>query len=73
MDMDLLIAHPEWLLLVLAPIFFGCILLEWWFGVRAQRLPSNAQYRPAEVLCNFVLAGMHQVADIIAGLLIAKS
>ncbi|MBB1380977.1 sterol desaturase family protein, partial [Shewanella sp. SR41-2] len=27
---------------------------------------------PAEVLCNFVLAGMHQVADIIAGLLIAK-
>mgnify|MGYP003636052209 CR=1 FL=1 len=72
MDMDLLIAHPEWLLLVLAPIFFGCILLEWWFGVRAQRLPSNAQYRPAEVLCNFVLAGLHQVADIIAGLLIAK-
>jgi sterol desaturase/sphingolipid hydroxylase (fatty acid hydroxylase superfamily) len=72
MDMDLLIAHPEWLLLVLAPIFFGCILLEWWFGVRAQRLPSNAQYRPAEVLCNFILAGMHQVADIIAGLFIAK-
>ena len=71
-NMDLLIAHPEWLLLVLAPIFFACIILEWWFGVRAQRLPKSAQYRPVEVVCNFVLAGMHQVADIIAGLFIAK-
>lgn len=72
MDFNLLISHPEWLLLVLAPLFFICMALEWFFGDRLRRLPENARYRPAEVFCNFVLAGMHQGADILTGLLLAK-
>lgn len=71
MDFNSLIEHPEMLLIVLAPIFFICILLEWWFGDRGQRLPKNAKYYLPEVLCNFTLAGMHQFADIVTGLAIA--
>lgn len=42
MDFNLLISHPEWLLLVLAPLFFICMALEWFFGDRLRRLPENA-------------------------------
>lgn len=72
MDFNSLIAHPEVLLLVLAPLFFVCILAEWYFGDRRGRLPDNARYHLPEVLCNFTLAGLHQGADILTGLLIAK-
>lgn len=72
MDIAALINHPEVLLLVLAPMFFVCMLLEWYFGDRRQKLPVSARYYTKEVLCNFSLAAMHQGADILAGLLIAK-
>lgn len=72
MDIAALINHPEVLLLVLAPLFFVCILLEWYFGDRRQKLPVSARYHTKEVLCNFSLAAMHQGADILTGLLIAK-
>lgn len=72
MDIAALTNHPEVLLLVLAPLFFVCILLEWYFGDRRQKLPVSARYYTKEVLCNFSLAAMHQGADILAGLLIAK-
>ena len=69
MNFDWLISHPELLLLVLAPLFFVCILLEW---LARKRLPASAQYRGVEVMCNFALATMHQLADLLSGLLIAK-
>lgn len=72
MDFNSLISHPEVLLLVLAPIFFVCILLEWYVGDRQNRLPLNARYHLPEVMCNFGLAAMHQLTDIVTGLLIAK-
>ncbi|MDT3318905.1 sterol desaturase family protein [Shewanella sp. SP1S2-4] len=72
MDIASLIQHPEVLLLVLAPLFFVCILLEWYFGDKKQKLPLSARYRGQEVLCNFSLAAMHQGADLLTGLLIAK-
>ena len=72
MDIAELINHPELLLLALAPLFFVCILLEWYLGDRRQKLPVSARYHAKEVLCNFSLAAMHQGTDILAGLLIAK-
>ncbi|MGB0893883.1 MAG: sterol desaturase family protein [Parashewanella sp.] len=72
MSFEQLITHPEWLLMLLAPIFFICIALEYFLGVRANKLPANAKYELPEVLCNFSLAGLHQVTDILAGLLIAQ-
>ncbi|MCG9747393.1 sterol desaturase family protein [Shewanella sp. Isolate8] len=72
MDFNSLIEHPEVLLLVLAPLFFVCILAEWYLGDRRGRLPDNARYHLPEVVCNFTLAGLHQGADILTGLLIAK-
>ncbi|MBW8185976.1 sterol desaturase family protein [Shewanella nanhaiensis] len=72
MDFDALITHPELLLIGLAPLFFICILLEWYLGDRRNKLPVNAKYRLPEVLCNLSLAGLHQGADILTGLLIAK-
>lgn len=72
MNFSQLIAHPEWLLIVLAPIFFVCIALEWYIGNRKQQLPPSAQYHQKEVLCNMALASLHQVADITAGLFISK-
>ncbi|WP_028763943.1 sterol desaturase family protein [Shewanella colwelliana] len=72
MDFNGLIEHPEMLLLVLAPLFFICILLEWLIGDRGGRLPKSARYYLPEVLCNFSLAGLHQATDILTGLLIAK-
>ncbi|MBB1268570.1 sterol desaturase family protein [Shewanella sp. SR44-3] len=67
-----LVEHPELLLLALAPVFFVCILFEWLWGDRGNKLPNSAKYRPAEVACNFVLAGMHQGADLLTGLLVAS-
>ena len=58
--------------MLLAPIFFLCIAAEYWFGQRGGRLPENARYYLPEVVCNFVLAGLHQATDILTGLLIAK-
>ncbi|PMJ98738.1 sterol desaturase family protein [Vibrio sp. 10N.261.55.A7] len=72
MDITLLISHPEWLLLVLAPLFVSCMLAEYWFGQRTRRLPDNALYHFKEVACNFALAAMHQLSDLLTGLLIAK-
>lgn len=72
MDINALIEHPEVLLLVLAPIFFLCILLEWYWGDKRQKLPQSAKYHGKEVLCNMSLAAMHQGADLLAGLVIAK-
>ena len=72
MDFNSLIQHPEVLLLVLAPFFFVCIMLEWYLGDRGNKLPQNARYHLPEVACNFALAGMHQLTDILAGLFIAS-
>ncbi|QBF82288.1 sterol desaturase family protein [Shewanella maritima] len=67
-----LMSHPELLLLVLAPLFFVCIAAEWWFIRQSQSLPQTARYVLPEAACNIGLAAMHQVTDILAGLLIAK-
>ncbi|OOE36005.1 sterol desaturase [Salinivibrio kushneri] len=67
-----LISHPEWLLLVLAPVFFLCMLGEYWVALRRGKLGDNARYYVPEVLCNFTLAGLHQAADLLTGLLVAK-
>jgi len=72
MDLNSIINYPEMLLLALAPVFFVCIFLEWYLGDKRQKLPLSARYKKAEVFCNISLAGMHQLTDILAGLLIAK-
>lgn len=64
--------RPELLLMILAPVFFFCMLAEYWFGQRRGRLPESATYYFPEVACNFVLAGLHQATDILTGLLIAQ-
>lgn len=70
MNIDSLINHPEYLLLVLAPLFVICMFAEYFIGQKQGRLPSNSSYRLPEVLCNFALAGMHQAADLVTGLLV---
>ncbi|OED71503.1 sterol desaturase [Vibrio splendidus ZS-139] len=72
MDIDSLINHPEWLLLVLAPLFVICMLAENFIGQKQGRLPDNSQYKLPEVMCNFVLAGMHQLSDLLTGLLVVQ-
>ncbi|MGC9402257.1 sterol desaturase family protein [Vibrio genomosp. F10] len=72
MDISKLIDHPEWLLLVLAPVFLLCMLAEYYLGQKRGRLPENSSYHLKEVLCNFTLAGMHQLSDLLTGLLIAN-
>lgn len=72
MDLQLIIDHPEWLLIVLAPIFLGLMAAEYLLGQKRGKLPENAHYHLPEVLCNFTLAGMHQLADLITGLIIVK-
>ncbi|WGV98938.1 sterol desaturase family protein [Vibrio sp. YMD68] len=72
MDISKLIAHPESLLLVLAPVFLLCMLAEYYLGQKRGRLPENSSYHLKEVLCNFTLAGMHQLSDLLTGLLIAN-
>ena len=61
MDIDSLINHPEWLLLVLAPLFIVCMAAEYFIGQKQGRLPDNSSYKLSEVMCNFTLAGMHQL------------
>lgn len=72
MDFNLLIDNPEWLLIVLAPLFIALMTAEYVLGQKRGRLPDNASYHLPEVLCNFSLAGMHQLADLLTGLLIVK-
>ncbi|MGL4898679.1 MAG: sterol desaturase family protein [Shewanella sp.] len=72
MNIAAIMDHPELLLLVLAPLFFLCILLEWYVGTRRQALPLSARYHGREVWCNFTLAAMHQASDLLCGLLVAK-
>lgn len=70
--MDTLADNPEWLLVALAPLFLIMMLLEYWFGQRANRLPESAAYSLKELVCNFSLAGMHQLSDLFTGFLSAK-
>lgn len=70
--MDKLVQNPEWLLIVLAPLFVIMMVLEYWLGQQGNRLPSSAQYSLKELACNFSLAGLHQLTDLVAGLFIAK-
>lgn len=72
MDWTQLMERPELLLMILAPVFFLCMVAEYWFGQRRGRLPESATYYIPEVVCNFVLAGLHQATDILTGLLIAQ-
>ncbi|MFA0502227.1 sterol desaturase family protein, partial [Vibrio sp. 10N.222.46.A1] len=72
MNIDALINHPEWLLLVLAPLFIVCMLAEYFIGQKQGRLPDNSSYKLSEVMCNFTLAGMHQLSDLLTGLLVVQ-
>ncbi|MEZ8625836.1 sterol desaturase family protein [Vibrio splendidus] len=72
MNIDALINHPEWLLLVLAPLFVVCMLAEYFIGQKKGRLPDNSSYELSEVMCNFTLAGMHQLSDLLTGLLVVQ-
>ncbi|MCE9844394.1 sterol desaturase family protein [Vibrio alginolyticus] len=72
MDWTQLMERPELLLMILAPVFFLCMVAEYWFGQRRGHLPESATYYIPEVVCNFVLAGLHQATDILTGLLIAQ-
>ncbi|KJY81947.1 sterol desaturase [Vibrio galatheae] len=72
MDLLTIIDHPEWLLMLLAPLFIGLMLAEYFIAQKRGQLPENAAYKLPEVVCNFSLAAMHQLADLITGLLIVK-
>ncbi|WP_394144252.1 sterol desaturase family protein [Vibrio atypicus] len=71
MNLTTLVDNPEWLLIVLAPVFIICMLAEYFVGQKQGHLPENSHYRLAEVICNFTLAGMHQLSDLLTGLFIA--
>lgn len=58
--------------MLLAPLFFLCMLAEYWLGQCRGRLPESAAYYLPEVICNFVLAGLHQTVDILTGFFIAQ-
>ncbi|USD64449.1 sterol desaturase family protein [Vibrio sp. SCSIO 43136] len=62
--------NPELLLMLLAPLFFVCMIAEYWLGQRSGKLPTNAAYQLPEVVCNFTLSGLHQVSDIVTGLVV---
>ncbi|MGF1750431.1 sterol desaturase family protein [Vibrio cionasavignyae] len=66
-----IVDNPEWLLLLLAPVFLVMMGLEYIFGQRAGRLPTSGYYSLKELMCNFSLAGLHQLSDLLAGLLIS--
>lgn len=72
MELHNIIDHPEWLLMLLAPLFVALMLAEYFIGQKRGNLPENSSYKLPEVLCNFSLAGMHQLADLVTGLLIVK-
>ncbi len=71
MDLSFIIDNADLLLILFAPIFFSCILLEWYTAENKNSLPANARYTKRETLCNFTLAIMHQGSDILAGLFIS--
>ncbi|WP_159652017.1 sterol desaturase family protein [Vibrio atypicus] len=71
MNLATLVNNPEWLLIVLAPVFIICMLAEYFVGQKQGYLPENSHYRLAEVACNFTLAGMHQLSDLLTGFFIA--
>lgn len=71
MNIESLINNPEWLLVVLAPLFIACMLAEYFIGQKQGHLPENSRYTVTEVACNFTLAGMHQLSDLVTGLLVA--
>ncbi|MGI2258965.1 sterol desaturase family protein [Shewanella sp. GXUN23E] len=70
--MDMLLQHPDWLLLALAPVFLLAMVLEWHLGIRAGKLPQSADYQWREVACNIALGAMHQLSDLLFGLLILQ-
>lgn len=72
MNINGLIEYPELLLLILAPIFYAFMIIEWYFVNKKASSILNAQYHLPEVLCNFALAAIHQMADLFAGLLILE-
>ncbi|MDC5705472.1 sterol desaturase family protein [Vibrio europaeus] len=72
MEFQSIIDHPEWLLMLLAPLFIGLMAAEYFIGQKRGKLPENSAYKLPEVLCNFSLAGMHQLADLLTGLVIVK-
>lgn len=72
MEWSRITEHPDLLLMLLAPIFLLCIAAEYWIGQRGGKLHESARYYLPEVVCNFVLASLHQATDILTGLLIAK-
>ena len=51
--------YESLVLLALAPIFYACIAWEWLY----YRRRGVAMYSGVDTLSNFVLAGMHQLAD----------
>ncbi len=71
MNISILIRQPQILLLVLSPVFFICMFVEYFWGIRRKKLQSNAQYCIAEVICNFTLAGLYLVTDALTGILIS--
>nr|WP_256260958.1 sterol desaturase family protein [Shewanella sp. NIFS-20-20] len=70
--MEWLVEHPDWLLMLLAPVFIVCMGLEWYVGRRHGKLPTSAHYRWQEVSCNLVLGGLHQLTDITVGLVVIQ-
>lgn len=71
MDISILSSKSELLLIALAPVFLLCILVEWLWANKWQKLPKTAYYKLSETLCNLALATMHQASDILTGLLIS--
>ncbi len=70
--MEILLQHPDWLLLALAPVFLAAMVLEWRLGIKRALLPASAEYRWQEVACNITLGALHQLSDLLFGLLILK-
>ncbi|MFD2178324.1 sterol desaturase family protein [Veronia pacifica] len=70
--MDFIIENPDYLLLLLGPVFVAVMLLEWLLMVRKGKLPKSADYELRETFSNFVLGGLHQASDVLFGLLVIK-
>ncbi len=71
MDLTFIINNADLLLILFAPLFFGCIFVEWYLTEKKNTLPDNSRYTKNETLCNMILAVMHQGSDIFAGLFIS--
>ncbi|WP_163932823.1 sterol desaturase family protein [Paraferrimonas sp. SM1919] len=68
--LELLLQQPDLLLTIMAPLFGLFMLFEYLFFERRGKLPANGKYRLVEVICNATLGLMHQVSDVLFGLLI---